>query len=666
MAAVLGVVAAWAGPAAGQVANDRVRPTVMDAGREPMGPVAPVVACFMPGTDPRYIERVEHYVALKNQAFFGPDYYLNGSWSGSLGTPRDLRWSFVPDGVSIPSGVGEPTAASNLFATLDSAYASQGGRAAWINRFQQVFDRWAALSGLTYTRIRFNNNDWDDGAGWGSAGSSTRGDVRIGMKLIDGGSGILAYNSYPQGGDMVLDSGDANLFASSSNQNRFLRNVVAHEHGHGIGLQHVCTNNSLILMEPFIDTSYDGPRQDDIRGAQRNYGDAVSPNSSFSTARALGALSMGTPIVLGPVPLPVTGSNDPNTSLLSIETTGRNDWYSFTFTQQMNVSVQVTPVGSTYDMAQQGSGCPASGSPMNALAVADLVVDVYDSNGTTLLATANSTGAGQSETTQAPLAGSGNRYIRVYAAGSVSSTQLYRITLTGISPCPLFTLQPQSQSQCAGPAILLAASAAGSPTPTYQWRKDQVDIPGANGPNYVINPSVPSRSGTYDVVATNSCGSTVSDPAVVEINSAPDITGHPQSQTIPLGSPVTFSVTLSNPSGMVYQWRKDSSAIPLANAPSYNIPSVTMQDEGTYDVLVIGTCGNAFSNAAVLTVGTACYANCDGSNIPPILNVSDFICFQQKFAAGDPYANCDGSTIPPVLNVSDFICFQQKFAQGCP
>jgi len=60
-----------------------------------------------------------------------------------------------------------------------------------------------------------------------------------------------------------------------------------------------------------------------------------------------------------------------------------------------------------------------------------------------------------------------------------------------------------------------------------------------------------------------------------------------------------------------------------------------------------------------------CYANCDGSTVAPILNVSDFICFQTKYAGGDPYANCDGSTTPPILNVSDFICFQTKYAAGC-
>jgi hypothetical protein len=60
-----------------------------------------------------------------------------------------------------------------------------------------------------------------------------------------------------------------------------------------------------------------------------------------------------------------------------------------------------------------------------------------------------------------------------------------------------------------------------------------------------------------------------------------------------------------------------------------------------------------------------CYANCDASTAAPVLNVADFTCFLQKFAAADPYANCDGSTASPVLNVADFTCFLQKFAAGC-
>jgi hypothetical protein len=61
-----------------------------------------------------------------------------------------------------------------------------------------------------------------------------------------------------------------------------------------------------------------------------------------------------------------------------------------------------------------------------------------------------------------------------------------------------------------------------------------------------------------------------------------------------------------------------------------------------------------------------CYANCDNSTAPPVLNVLDFNCFLNRFSAGDSYANCDGSTAAPVLNVLDFNCFLNRFSAGCP
>jgi hypothetical protein len=59
------------------------------------------------------------------------------------------------------------------------------------------------------------------------------------------------------------------------------------------------------------------------------------------------------------------------------------------------------------------------------------------------------------------------------------------------------------------------------------------------------------------------------------------------------------------------------------------------------------------------TKGGGCYPDCDGNGT---LNVNDYICFQTKFALGDPYADCDNNG---VRNVNDYICFQTKFALGC-
>jgi lysophospholipase L1-like esterase len=61
-----------------------------------------------------------------------------------------------------------------------------------------------------------------------------------------------------------------------------------------------------------------------------------------------------------------------------------------------------------------------------------------------------------------------------------------------------------------------------------------------------------------------------------------------------------------------------------------------------------------------------CYANCDGSTAAPVLNVNDFSCFLNRYAAGDARANCDNSTVAPVLNVNDFSCFLNRYAVGCP
>ncbi len=65
-------------------------------------------------------------------------------------------------------------------------------------------------------------------------------------------------------------------------------------------------------------------------------------------------------------------------------------------------------------------------------------------------------------------------------------------------------------------------------------------------------------------------------------------------------------------------------------------------------------------------IARVCVGNCDLSTVAPVLNVNDFQCFLNAFAAGDMSANCDSSTSPPILNVNDFSCFLNAFAAGCP
>ncbi len=65
--------------------------------------------------------------------------------------------------------------------------------------------------------------------------------------------------------------------------------------------------------------------------------------------------------------------------------------------------------------------------------------------------------------------------------------------------------------------------------------------------------------------------------------------------------------------------------------------------------------------------GESCYADCDQSTGPGVLDLFDFLCFQGSFVSGEPYAcDCDTSTGPLVCDLFDFLCFQGAFVGGCP
>lgn len=150
--------------------------------------------------------------------------------------------------------------------------------------------------------------------------------------------------------------------------------------------------------------------------------------------------------------------------------------------------------------------------------------------------------------------------------------------------------------------------------------------------------------------------------SLVQVLNAPTQSGSGNFTFTP-ASPVTLSASgtywvyvqsIPNPTGS-FMWEATNPAVlPTGSATAagfvYNgAPS------GTYNrIEVTGT-----------QVGAACYANCDGSSVQPILTANDFQCFINRYVAGTSYANCDGSTVQPVLTANDFQCFINRYVAGC-
>ncbi|CAN5631500.1 hypothetical protein BH09PLA1_BH09PLA1_33670 [soil metagenome] len=345
-------------------------------------------------------------------------YQIGARWSstasggtGTTGSGITLTYSIVPDGLIVgQNGVGEPLSGSSFRARMDAIY---GNMATWLPVVQSVFESWSAISGITYV---YEPND--DGAAWLTNGQlGVRGDVRISAHPIDGGFNVLAYNFFPNTADMVIDSNDlqaGGFMFSPANNSRALRNVMAHEHGHGLGFNHVDPTNNTKLMEAFAATNFDGPQYDDMLAVQRNYGDFYEKsggNNTFGTATNRGTLSNGADIV----------------QKLATSTTVDQDWFRFDIGSSRNVTVDVTPVGPTYLQGSQGGAT----SSFNGMAQANLQVALFASDGTTQLAIANATGTGFSETINGLNLPAGTYFIRVNdQAGSLNNVQSYTLTTT--------------------------------------------------------------------------------------------------------------------------------------------------------------------------------------------------------------------------------------------
>jgi alpha-tubulin suppressor-like RCC1 family protein len=91
---------------------------------------------------------------------------------------------------------------------------------------------------------------------------------------------------------------------------------------------------------------------------------------------------------------------------------------------------------------------------------------------------------------------------------------------------------------------------------------------------------------------------------VVDMPVAPSIVTQPQNLTITLGQAASFSVAINtdvNPAP-TYLWKRNGTTIISANAASFSIGAVAIEDSGSYTVTVSNGAGTVTSQPALLTV----------------------------------------------------------------
>jgi glucose/arabinose dehydrogenase len=103
--------------------------------------------------------------------------------------------------------------------------------------------------------------------------------------------------------------------------------------------------------------------------------------------------------------------------------------------------------------------------------------------------------------------------------GPTSSTgAVYRISYTtGVVP-PTITLNPDSQIVPENGAVPFSCAGQGTIPLTYQWQRNNVDIPGATASSYTLPSAAISDDGAaFHCVISNTAGSTTSDDALLTV-----------------------------------------------------------------------------------------------------------------------------------------------------
>ncbi len=167
---------------------------------------------------------------------------------------------------------------------------------------------------------------------------------------------------------------------------------------------------------------------------------------------------------------------------------------------------------------------------------------------------------------------------------------------------PVILVQPMDVTAPLGSPVSFSVTAAGTAPLTYQWKQDDIDLPGETNSTLSIASIVDSDQGAYTVAVSNSVGGVISDAAVLIITHPPVVTSGPDNLVVNQGATATFTVSVNGATPFTYQWQKGMVNIPGANGKQLVLLNVTPSDAASYRVFITNSDGSTFSPSATLTV----------------------------------------------------------------
>ena len=182
--------------------------------------------------------------------------------------------------------------------------------------------------------------------------------------------------------------------------------------------------------------------------------------------------------------------------------------------------------------------------------------------------------------------------------GSVTSS----IASLTVYIAPTITTQPLGQTNAVGSNITFTVVASGSTPFTYQWQKNNTDIPSATLNVYTINNAATNNSGSYTVAVGNPAGTVNSAAANLLILAPPVITSQPADTVVLSSNSATFFVAATG-SFLTYQWKQNGVPIIGATNATFSVSNAPYSLSGSsYNVVITNYLKKITSSNATLSV----------------------------------------------------------------
>jgi len=202
----------------------------------------------------------------------------------------------------------------------------------------------------------------------------------------------------------------------------------------------------------------------------------------------------------------------------------------------------------------------------------------------------------------------------ITGGGAAVTSRAATLRVIATAAEPAIRRQPASAVVKAGQPAVFTVSTEGASASRYQWRRNGIDIQGADGAEYTLPVGTPFDSGAlFSVAASNAAGTTLTAPAALTVTrppGAPVVLANPDRVRLLAGQSATFAVRAWSATPLRYQWQRGTftglmADIPGASEATYTTPPADLAEHHTLFRCIVSNAAGSVASASEMLFVTA-------------------------------------------------------------